>query len=265
MRLAVSVLSVLALLTAACGMSPEQSAVRSDYNALVDAFEANDYAAVFGRLSSNTRTFLDDFAEALVFYGMPMGQDGEELLTTMMEGVDMSNLSREIKSIVITGDRAVVTTLTEDGDEVLEFVLEDGQWNLDFEQFMKDAIDEGLAGSGMTVDEILSREADMGSGTLNSGIDLTRGTGPCAVRLTNGLGSYDIYYVYISSSDETEWGEDWLGSSDILSPGNTLTAYVDPGTYDIMVEDVDGDTYSSYGVEVTSAGWSWTVTLADMD
>lgn len=254
------------ILVSACGVSPEERAVRTAYNDLTDNMESGDYDATFDAMSSNTRQFLDELAGALEFYGMGMGSDGRELLWTMMSEVDMSDLSRDIRSVTITGNRADVVTATLEGDETTTFVLEDGAWKLDFEEFMKSAMDEGMAGSGMTVDDLLAREIEIpATGELASGMDFSRGQGTCPVRITNGLGSWEIWYVYVSTSDQTEWGEDWLGSESILTPGNTITVNVGPGTYDMMVEDEDGDTYSLYGVEVGSSGYTWNVSLSDMD
>ncbi len=260
-------LTMVLILVSACGVSPEERAVRAAYNDLTDNMESGDYDATFDAMSSNTRQFLDELAGALEFYGMGMGADGRELLWTMMSEVDMSDLSRDIRSVTITGNRADVVTATLEGDETTTFVLEDGAWKLDFEEFMKSAMDEGMAGSGMTVDDLLAREVpgDLGGGGMVEGTDFEVGTGSCPVRITNDLGSWEIWYVYVSTSDQTEWGEDWLGASNILSPGNTLTVNVGQGTYDMMVEDEDGDTYSLYGVEVGSSGYTWNVSLSDMD
>lgn len=254
------------ILVSACGVSPEERAVRTAYNELTDNMESGDYDAAFDAMSSNTRQFLDELADALEFYGMGMGSDGRELLSTMMSEVDMSDLSRDIRSVTIAGNSAEVVTATLDGDETTTFILEDGAWKLDFEEFMKSAMNEGMAGSGMTVDDLLAREIEIpATGELASGMDFSRGQGTCPVRITNGLGSWEIWYVYVSTADQTEWGEDWLGTESILTPGNTITVNVGPGTYDMMVEDEDGDTYSLYGVEVGSAGYTWNVSLSDMD
>lgn len=261
-------LFVLLLMVSACGMSPEERAVRTAYNDLTDNLESGDYDAVYNQMSTNTRTFLDDLASAFEYYGMGMGDTGSEFLAEMMSEVDMSDLSRDIKSVTFTGGtRADVVTATVDGDETTTFVLEGEEWKLDFEDFMKSAIDEGLAGSGMTVDDIIAREVpgDMSGGEMVEGTDFEVGSGSCPVRITNDLGSWDIWFVYVSPSSETEWGQDWLGTSGILSPGNTITVKVAPGTYDLMVEDEDGDTYSNYGVEIGSSGYGWSVTLSDMD
>ncbi len=94
-------------------------------------------------------------------------------------------------------------------------------------------------------------------------ISLQVGDGTAPVNITNDLGSWDIYYVYVDASD-SPWGDDRLGA-DILSPGSDITVMVDPGTYDMKVEDEDGDTYTLWGIEVGPDGYDWDVTLADMD
>ena len=85
------------------------------------------------------------------------------------------------------------------------------------------------------------------------------------VTITNDLGSWDIYYVYISSEDSDEWGEDLLGAETILEDGEEFSTEVAAGTYDIRVVDEDDDSYTKMGVEITEEGFSWEVTLADLD
>jgi len=266
MRL-ITIVAVLSLvLAASCGYSAEQTAVQEAYIKVVDGLEGGDYSTVYDCLSSNTRTMLDDLAEALVYYEIPMGADGRELLGEMLAGADMTDLSRDIKSITVTGERATVVTVTEDGDENLEFALEDGQWRLDFEDLIRDAIDEGLAGSGMTVQGLIDHSIDdtsFGEG-VEAVMSWSSGSGSAPVTITNSLGGYDVYYVYVSPSTESEWGDDFLGTVALADQG-VLTAWVNPGTYDIMIQDVDGDTYTRYEVEVGSSGYDWEVTLADMD
>ena len=187
---------VLLLILSACGQSSEERAVRTAYNELTDNLESGDFDAVFNQMSSNTRTFLDDLASAFEFYGMGWGETGSEFLAGILSGIDMSDLSRNIKSVTFTSaTRADVVTATDDGDETMTFVLEDGEWKLDFEDFMKGAIDEGLAGSGITVDDIIAREiqGDLGMGDTVSGTDFEVGSGSSSVRITNDLGSWDIW------------------------------------------------------------------------
>lgn len=89
------------------------------------------------------------------------------------------------------------------------------------------------------------------------------GEGSAPVTIINDLGTYDIWYVYCDLSSEP-WGNDVLGS-EILAAGDSYTFYVNPGNYDIKCEDVDGDTYTIWGVEVPATGYTWNVTLGDMD
>ena len=83
--------------------------------------------------------------------------------------------------------------------------------------------------------------------------------------VTNGLESYNIYCVYISRGTDTVWGSNHLPGTDILEPGKTAEVLVVPGTYDIQATDEDGDTYTLRDVDVRPTGFSWTVTLEDID
>ncbi len=85
------------------------------------------------------------------------------------------------------------------------------------------------------------------------------------VTITNALGAWDIHYVYISPADSDEWGEDLLGEDEILEDGQQLTTEVEVGTYDLRLLDEDQDTYTRNAVEITESGYSWDVTLADLD
>lgn len=92
--------------------------------------------------------------------------------------------------------------------------------------------------------------------------------------ITNATG-YDIYFAYINYSSDSDWGNDWLGS-DIMADGETV--YFDLSDYawetelfDIMLEDVDGDTYTFISVDAEDYGDPaisenvFTVTLEDID
>jgi hypothetical protein len=87
--------------------------------------------------------------------------------------------------------------------------------------------------------------------------------GSAPVTIYNGLGDWTIWYVYCDPTD-APWGDDRLGS-ELLNPGEEYTFYVNPGEYDIQVEDEDGDTYTLWGVTVDESGYYWEVTLSDLD
>jgi hypothetical protein len=95
--------------------------------------------------------------------------------------------------------------------------------------------------------------------------DHTVGDGSAPIAITNGLGSWDIYYVYVSPSDATEWGDERLGQRYMLGAGQTVTVMADPGTYDMQVRDEDEDTYTLWQVDVGPEGFDWNVTMDDLD
>jgi hypothetical protein len=137
----------------------------------------------------------------------------------------------------------------------IQLVDEDGDTYTRWEQ----TIDENGYEWWVTLDDLdmITDEGDMGAMVLESG----EGTAP--VTIVNDLGAWDIYYVYVDASD-SPWGDDRLGA-DILTAESQITVWVDPGNYDMQVEDEDGDTYTIWGVEVGEDGYTWNVTLADMD
>jgi len=95
------------------------------------------------------------------------------------------------------------------------------------------------------------------------GVSLETGEGIAPVTIANNLGGWDIYYVFVDPSDGP-WGEDRLGA-DILTGSSEITVWVDPGTYDMRVEDLDGDTYTLWEIDVDENGYEWAVVLDDMD
>ncbi len=83
------------------------------------------------------------------------------------------------------------------------------------------------------------------------------------IEIENGTGSYDIYYVYISRMNDSDWGDDWLGSSEIITPGYMESFNVRDGDYDIKLVDEDGDEYILWDVPVYG-DYYWYVTLDDL-
>lgn len=89
---------------------------------------------------------------------------------------------------------------------------------------------------------------------------------PSKITIVNKLESWNIEYVYISSStDEDEWGLNSLPNYSILLPGESIDISVVPDTYDIMVVDQDGDTYTRWEQEVGADSYIWEVTVGDID
>jgi hypothetical protein len=250
-------LTLAVVMVAACGWSAEQKEVKDAYNALIDAFDAGDYGTAFDMMSSNTQVFLDELATGLAAWGYPMGDNGRELLEEMFAGQDMTGLTRSISSITVEGDHATLVAVADEGDDILGYVREDGEWKIDLKDMISQGFSEGLEGSGFTIEDIL--EAPY----MDDDYYMETGDGDCPIDIYNGLGDWTIWYIYVDLATDP-WGDDRLGS-ELLYPGEMFTVWVDPGTYDIQVEDEDGDTYTLWGVEIDETGYYWEVTLADMD
>jgi hypothetical protein len=69
----------------------------------------------------------------------------------------------------------------------------------------------------------------------------------------------DICFVHISPTTSDTWGDDWLGSSEIIADGDNRTFTVAPGTYDLQALDCSqGEIAVEWELEVTSST-AWTV------
>jgi hypothetical protein len=71
--------------------------------------------------------------------------------------------------------------------------------------------------------------------------------------------SVDVCYVFVSATDATTWGNDWLGESTILDSGATETITVDAGLWDLQAADCDGNAIAEqYDVDLNT-GQTWTL------
>jgi hypothetical protein len=88
-----------------------------------------------------------------------------------------------------------------------------------------------------------------------------------SISIINNTG-YDIYYLYVSSSEDDNWGKDILGK-DVLEDGMTFTYRLPQplsrvSLYDFMAEDEDGDSYVKMEVSVSNNA-RIVFTLEDID
>ncbi|MFO8184872.1 MAG: hypothetical protein R6U39_11985 [Candidatus Aegiribacteria sp.] len=83
------------------------------------------------------------------------------------------------------------------------------------------------------------------------------------VRIVNDTGGYDIWYIFISPTNNDNWGDDWLDSDEILSSGSSVSFNVPDGVYDIRLIDEDEDEYVRWNVDVDGP-YTWNVTLSDL-
>lgn len=71
------------------------------------------------------------------------------------------------------------------------------------------------------------------------------------IEVTNRTGN-DLYYLYVSHEDTSDWEEDVLGD-DILSNGDSFKVTLNNYTssiFDVRAEDEDGETYTVYSIDV---------------
>ena len=90
-----------------------------------------------------------------------------------------------------------------------------------------------------------------------------------SINIVNRTG-YTIYLIYMSPSENDEWGDDLLGE-DILENGESFTCRLlqplsQVKVYDIAVKDEDGDTYIKWEVTLTNnARIEFTIDDLDME
>jgi hypothetical protein len=188
---------------------------------------------------------------------------GTVTITNGTGGYDIYNVYISPSSADEWGDDWLGSEIMYDGDS-WEFDVRNGTW--DFRLIDEDGDEYILYGVPIqgefswyvTLDDLGEYNYTGDSGYVPT-------SGSCPITIYNDLGNYDIWYVQISSSNYSEWGEDWLGESEILSPGYEVTFYVEPGTYDIRLTDEDDDTYTRMGIGVGRDGYYWAVDLGDLD
>ena len=73
--------------------------------------------------------------------------------------------------------------------------------------------------------------------------------GPISVRVENGS-SHTIKKLYLSASDDSDWGRDLLGS-DVLRSGYEGTFLKTPGVYDLKLVDGNDRVCKVLNVEMT--------------
>lgn len=86
--------------------------------------------------------------------------------------------------------------------------------------------------------------------------------GNVPVTIVNDLGAWNIEEIYIYPFDEAR-GENQI--SEMLVPGKECTITIPAGTYDIMLLDEDGDSYTRSGIAIGSDGYDWVVTLSEIE
>jgi len=82
------------------------------------------------------------------------------------------------------------------------------------------------------------------------------------IRIDNETGGWDMEEIYAVPSGSESWGENLLGS-EIIPDGTTSEIALQPGMYDLMLVDEDGDMYEKFNVPILFR-FAWNVTLDDL-
>ena len=72
--------------------------------------------------------------------------------------------------------------------------------------------------------------------------------------------SWDIYELYISASDEEEWGPDQLEDGILESGGSFLLHSIPCDDYDVLLIDEDGDECILEEVDLCGDSEEWVIT-----
>jgi hypothetical protein len=76
---------------------------------------------------------------------------------------------------------------------------------------------------------------------------------------------WDIHHLFLSASDETEWGEDQLGEAVLEARGGRFQLREIPcDTYDVMLVDEDGDDCVVPEVDICAESQKWVITSDDL-
>ncbi|MEA3266377.1 MAG: hypothetical protein U9P42_05470 [Candidatus Fermentibacteria bacterium] len=98
-----------------------------------------------------------------------------------------------------------------------------------------------------------------------SPVSIMQYAGQCPIAITSNLSQLEINGIWISPSDRNDWGNNHL-QGEVLFSGDTYTIYVQSASYDILIEDTKGNTYTRRARNVTgSEGYSWSVSTAHAD
>ena len=86
------------------------------------------------------------------------------------------------------------------------------------------------------------------------------GGGSAILNVVNNSGT-TIFYLYISPSTSSSWGNDQLGASTIPAGGSFTFTGITPGNYDLKAEDSSHNVIKSvFNVNIAGPVYTWYVT-----
>ena len=130
--------------------------------------------------------------------------------------------------------------------------------------------DGAFYGTPLTSVVIPNSVTSIGEEAFDNGVEIIRADSRSkqslsvspVITVVNDTG-YTFYYLYISPSDSETWGKDVLGDQVLYDGESFRYALPYTGTWDIMAEDSDEDTYTRR-LSIT-ADTTLTLTLEDLD
>jgi hypothetical protein len=157
----------------------------------------------------------------------------------LLGDTDVLETGETVRFTFLSTGRYDIKVIDEDGDECIMwgvYLQNDETWTITDESHLECIDDSG-------------------------GFDQPASTSGDASLTISNTCMWDIYNVYISNADDSEWGEDLLGDSDILETGETRRFYLGgSGNYDIKLVDEDGDECMMWNVSINGAE---TLTITD--
>lgn len=85
-------------------------------------------------------------------------------------------------------------------------------------------------------------------------------SGGTSLTVINSTSSTTICYVYISPTTESTWGDDWLGATEVISPGDRRTFDgITPGDYDLRADDCSHNSLAERRGEHLEGSSEWTI------
>lgn len=83
-----------------------------------------------------------------------------------------------------------------------------------------------------------------------TGCDEITGNGDEATIIVENNTSVSVFYMYISECGDDEWGNDELGSSETISPGEDREFDVEAGCWDLRAEFSDETFAEDFGIDL---------------
>lgn len=79
--------------------------------------------------------------------------------------------------------------------------------------------------------------------------------------VVENLSQQTVCYLFVSPTDAEDWGEDQLGTDEVINSGEAFSVFDIPtGTYDLRADDCNGETLvEQYAAKITTAGLTWTL------